>query len=54
LPVSLGPSVIIGIGNISAAAIDHDTGRIYAIYYKTENNMEKVISSSRESTRPTN
>ncbi|HEY7573091.1 MAG TPA: sialidase family protein [Nitrososphaeraceae archaeon] len=42
LPVSLGPSVIIGNGNISATAIDHNTGRIYAIYYKTENNITNL------------
>jgi hypothetical protein len=42
LPVSLGTPVTVGKGNISATAIDHNTGRIYAIYYKTANNITNI------------
>jgi hypothetical protein len=42
LPVSMGTQVTVGKGNISATAIDHNTGRIYAIYYNTANNITNL------------
>lgn len=42
LPVSLGAPVTVDTGNITATAIDPNTGRIYIVYYKTENNITNL------------
>ena len=43
--IVLGSPVIIGKGNISAAAVDSHSGRIYVAYYKTLNNASDIYIS---------